>query len=159
MNDYTEVQRDEFLTYLDTTPTSTATYKLLGPGVTEYAIEYNPQIDKAKWINEKNSRNNHSSNQKQGSISQTIEKGDDLFDFVYAGRDKLNYKTHILDIDVYKGINGVYPAKLNDGMIAITKYMGDTAKIEYDLYYEGDTIDGTVVITNGVPVFTSGASL
>jgi hypothetical protein len=44
---------------------------------------------------------------------------------------------------------------MSDGVIVVTSYMGETAGIEYDLYYDGDTIEGTVSIDeNGVPTFT-----
>ena len=92
-------------------------------------------------------------------MSQKCYKGDPVFEFVQAGRDKLNYKTHILDIDRYNGSNGTYPAKMSDGKIAITQFMNENAVIEYDLYYDGDEIEGTVTITDGVPVFTPTVSL
>lgn len=152
-----KIDRDQFMTFLDTTPTSTATYVLLGIGITDYGIDYNPQVDNEKWICEKNSRTDHSSNQKQGSVSQKIYKNDPCFEFVKKGRGKLNYKTHILDIDRYDGSNGTYPATLSDGKIVITKYMGENAEIEYDLYYEGDEKEGTVTVTDGKIVFTENA--
>lgn len=156
----TKIDRDEFVTFLDITPSaSSASWKVLGVGITDYGISYNPQVDQEKWIIEKNSRNIHSSNQKQGSVSQTCYKGDDVFEFVAAGRDKLNYKTHILDIDMWNGNNGVYPAKMSDGLIGITQFMNENAVIEYDLYYDGDSVEGTVTITDGVPTFTPTVSL
>ena len=156
----TKMDRDEFVTFLDVTPNaSSASWKVLGVGITDYGISYNPQVDQEKWIIEKNARNIHSSNQKQGSVSQTCYKGDDVFEFVAAGRDKLNYKTHILDIDMWNGNNGVYPAKMNDGLIGITQFMNEDAVIEYDLYYDGDATEGTVTITDGVPTFTPTVSL
>lgn len=39
-----KIERSQFLTFLDTTPTSTATWKVLGIGITEFAISYNPQV-------------------------------------------------------------------------------------------------------------------
>lgn len=156
----TKIDRDEFVTFLDVAPSSTTpSWKVLGVGITDYGISYNPQVDQEKWIIEKNSRNIHSSNQKQGSVSQTCYKGDDVFEFVAAGRDKLNYKTHILDIDMWNGNNGVYPAKMSDGLIGITQFMNENAVIEYDLYYDGDAVEGTVTITDGVPTFTPTVSL
>lgn len=156
-----KIDRDQFLTFLDTTPnTNTPTFAVLGIGVTDYGISYNPQVDQEKWIIEKNARNIHRSNQKQGSVSQTIYKNDPCFEFINAGRDKLNYKTHILDIDTYNGTGSTYPATLSDGLIAITQYMNEDAVIEYDLYYDGDTKEGTVVFDeNGVPTFTESNSL
>ena len=162
-----KVDRDEgLLTFLNVTPTeSTKSFKVLGIGVTDYGISYNPQVDSEKWIIEKNARQVHSSNEKQGSVSQTAYKGDPVFEFVASGRDKLNYKTEILDVDVFNGTetNGVItaPAKLSDGMVAITQWMAEEATVEYDLYYSGDPVEGTATITlaTGEVAFTATASL
>ena len=159
--DITKMDRDEFLTFLDVTPNAqTHDFKVLGIGVTDYGISYNPQVDQEKWIIEKNARNIHRSNQKQGSVAQTIYKGDPCFDFVKDARDVINYKTNILDVDVFDGTGSSYPATLSEGMIAITQFMNEDAVIEYDLYYNGDAVKGTVVFDeNGVPTFTPNVSL
>lgn len=155
-----KVKRSQFLTYLDTAPsTNSPVWAILGVGVNEFAISYNPQVDTEKWIVEDNARNDHSSNQKQGSVTQKIYKNDPCFEFVAEARDKLNYKTHILDIDVWNGSNGLYPATMSDGIITVTSYMGENAEIEYDLYYDGDAKKGTVTIADGVPTFSANASL
>lgn len=155
-----KIERSQFLTYLDTTPsTNNPTWKILGVGVTDFAISYNPQVDTEKWIIEDNARTNHSANEKQGSVTQTAYKNDPLFEFVNEGRDKLNYKTHILDIDMWNGSSSSYPATLSDGKVVVTSYMGENAQIEYDLYYEGNATKGTVTFTDGVPTFTPTASL
>jgi len=161
-----KIDRDEgLLTALDITPDSTATYKVLGIGVTDYGISYNPQLDSEKWIIEKNARQVHSSNEKQGSVTQTAYKGDGVFEFVADGRDKLNYKTHILDIDVFDGttVGNVItaPAKVSDGLIAITQWMSDEAQVEYDLYYVGDPKEGTATVnlSIGEITFTESTSL
>lgn len=164
-NDIEKVERDQFLTYLDTTPTgSSHTWAVLGVGVTDYGISYNPQVDQEKWIIERNSRNIHRSNQKQGSVSQTIYKNDPCFEFIKNGRDKLNYTTYVLDIDTFdattQGGQEICPAKMNKVVIAITQYMNEDATIEYDIYYDGDPIEGTAVIDeNGVPTFISNESI
>lgn len=159
-SDIEKIKRSQFLTYLDTTPTSSnPTWKVLGVGITEYGIAFNPQVDTEKWIIEDNARTDHSSNQKQGSVTQKCYKGDDVFEFVHAGIDKLNYKTHILDIDMWNGSQGSYPAKMNDVIITINNYMGENAEIEYDIYYDGDVKEGTVSFANDVPAFTPTASL
>lgn len=41
---------------------------------------------------------------------------------------------------------------MSDGLVAVTSYSGE--QIEYDLYYDGDPVEGTVTITDGVPTFT-----
>ena len=150
-----KVNRSQFLTFLDTTPTTeTPTWAVLGVGVTEYGIAYNPQVETEKWIVEDNARTIHQSNQKQASVSQKIYKGDPCFEFVEQGRDVLNYKTHILDVDRWNGSGTSYPAVMNDVIITITNYMGEDASIEYDIYYDGDGKKGTVAFTGDVPTFT-----
>ena len=152
-----KIKRSQFLTYLDTTPTSTPTYAILGVGIDEYSTSYNPQVGTEKWIIEDNARNDHTSNQKQGSVTQRCYKNDPCFEFIAQGRDKLNYVTKILDIDTWGGTSGAYPAKLSNGLITVTSYSGE--EIEYDLYYNGDPVEGTVSIADGVPTFTPNVSL
>jgi len=155
-----KIKRSQVVTFLDTTPNaSSATWKPLGIGVNDYGIDYNAQVDTEKWILEDSARNDHTSNQKQGSVTQKCYKNDAVFEFVANGRDKLNYKTQILDVDVWNGNGTSYPAKLSQGIITITSYMGENAEIEYDLLYDGDPVEGSVTITGGVPSFSPSASL
>lgn len=156
-NTIEKIKRSQFLTFLDTTPSGNSrTWAIVGVGVDEYSVSFNPQVDTEKWIIEDNARNDHTSNQKQGSVTQKCYKNDPAFEFVAEGRDQLNYKTHILDIDTWNGTGSgsstTYPAKMSDGLVAITSYSGE--EIEYDLYYDGDAIEGSVTITDGVPAFT-----
>jgi len=160
-----KMDRDQFLTFLDTTPTAASeTWAVLGIGITDYGISFNPQVDTEKWIIEKNARTIHTSNQKQGSVSQKIYINDPCFEFVQAGRDVLNYRTHILDVDRWngtgEGTSATYPAKRSDGVVTVTQFMNEDAVIEFDLYYDGDPVEGTVTINeNGVPTFTPNTSL
>lgn len=156
-----KIDRDDaMVTWLDTTPASTATWALLGVGITAYAISYNPQVETEKWIIEKNARTDHESNQKQSEVSQKMYKNDPCYEFAKAGRDKLNYVTHILDVDGAYESGGSYPAKMSDGLLAITSYGGENAVIEYTLYYNGDPVEGTVTVDgSGNPTFVPNASL
>lgn len=155
-----KIRESQYLRFIDITPTaSTPTWAVIGIGVEEggAATEYNPQIDTIKWIIEDVARNDHKSNQKQASVTQKVYKNDPCFEFVNAGRDVMNYKTHILEVDMWDANNGSYSAKFSDGLIAITSYNGD--EIEYDLYYNGDPIKGTVTVSDYVPEFTPVTSL
>lgn len=154
-----KINRSQFITFLDTTPSSTPTWALFGVGVTDYGVDYNAQVDTEKWIIEDNARTDHTSNQKQSSISQKAYKNDPCFEFIANGRDKLNYKTHILDIDVFGGQDGTYPAKMTDGKIVITKWFGENAVVEADVHYEGDAVEGTVTISEGVPTFVPNSNV
>ena len=66
-----KIKRSQFLTYLDTTPSGASrTWAIVGVGVDEYSQAFNTQVDTEKWIIEDNERNDHTSNQKQGSVKQ-----------------------------------------------------------------------------------------
>ncbi len=155
-----KIKRSQFLTYINTTPSAqTAKWDVLGVGITEYGIAFNPQVDTEKWIIEDNSRNDHTSNQKQSSVTQKCYKGDPVFEFINGARDQLNFKTQVLDIDRWNGTGSSYPAKKSDVIITITNYMGENAEIEYDMYYDGDAVDGTVTFEGNTPTFTPTTSL
>ena len=150
-----KINRSQWLTFLDITPSSTPTWKVLGIGITDYSVDFNPQVDTEKWIIEDNARSDHTANEKQGSVTQKTYKGDALFEFVANGRDELNYVTHILDIDRWNGNLGTYPAKMSDGKIVITSILGENSEIEYDIYYDGNAQEGEVTFdANGVPTFS-----
>ena len=154
-----KIKRSQFLTYLNTGTSAEPIWSVLGVGITEYGIAYNPQVDTEKWIIEDNARNDHSSNQKQGSVTQKCYKGDPVFEFINGARDQLNFKAQILDIDRWNGTGTSYPAKKNDVMITIENYMGEDASIEYTIYYDGDATEGTVSFTGSTPTFTPTTSL
>lgn len=154
-----KVKRSQFLTYLNTGTSANPTWSVLGVGITGYGISYNPQVDTEKWIIEDNARNDHSSNQKQSSVTQKCYKGDPVFEFINGARDQLNFKAQVLDIDRWNGTGTTYPAKKNDVMITVTNYMGENAEIEYTIYYDGDAVEGSVTFTGTTPSFTPTTSL
>ena len=152
-----KIKRSQYMKFLDTTPSSSYTWKVIGIGITEANVEYSPQVDTEKWIIEDTARSDHSSNQKQISVTQKCYKGDPEFAFIEAGRDKLNYTSHILEVDMWNVVNSSYKAKLSDCLITITSYSGE--EIEYTIYFNGDPTEGTATIADGVPSFTATTSL
>ena len=151
-SDIRKNKRSQYQKFLDTTPSATSTWKIIGIGISEAAVEFNPQVDTEQWIIEDSARNDHTSNQKQLSVTQKCYKGDPEFEFVEQGRDKLNYTSHILEIDTWNGTSSSYPAKKSDCLITVTSYSGE--EIEYTIYFNGDPIVGTATIADGVPTFT-----
>ena len=158
-NDIEKIKRSQFLTFLNTGTSANPTWSILGVGITDYGIDYNPQVDTEKWIIEDNARNDHSSNQKQSSVTQKCYKGDDVFEFINGARDQLNFKAQVLDIDRWNGTGNSYPATKSDVIITVTKYMGENAEIEYTMYYDGDATEGTVTFAGNTPTFTPTTSL
>lgn len=157
-SDIEKIKTSQYLRFIDTTPTAQApTWKVVGIGVTELATEYNAQVDTEQWIIEDSARNDHTGNQKSSGVTQKCYKGDPEFEFVNEGRDKLNYKTHILEIDMWDKTGNAYASKMSDGLVVLTSYSG--SEIEYDLHFDGDPKEGTATIADGVPTFTENASL
>lgn len=158
-----KVKRSQFVTYINSKPKdSSETWTLLGIGITDYGIAYNPQITTEKWIIHDNASSSLDSNQKQGDITQKIYKDDPCFTYINSLRDKVGaeVQTQVLDIDTWdedSETSGKYKAKKSNCIIAVTNYMGEDASIEYSLYYNGDPVEGTVTIASGVPTFTEGA--
>lgn len=159
--DLERIKRSQYKMFLDTTPSSAFTWKLEGWGVEEASVAYNANVERTKYIIEDSARSDHTSNDKQASITKKTYKGEPCFEFINKGRDKLNYVTHILEVDTWNGegtgASTTYPAKKSDGMIVVTEYSGE--EISYDLYFDGDPVEGTVTMADGVPTFTPTKSL
>lgn len=155
-----KILESQYLRFIDTTPTAqNPTWKVIGIGVEEgnAGVEYNPDIERIKWIIDNAARSNHKSNDKQMSVPQKTYKGDPCFEFVNAGRDKLNYVTHLLEVDMWDKNGSAYSSKMSDATVSITSYNGD--EIDWDLYIDGDPTEGTVAVAGTVPTFTPTASL
>jgi hypothetical protein len=158
-NDMERILESDFLRFIDTTPNAATPTWVLVAAVEEggAGIDYNPNIDRQKLIVNKNASSNHTSNDKQMSVTYLAYKNDPCFEFINAGRDKLNYKTRLLEVDMWDEADSKYTAKMSNATIGITSYHGDT--IEFDVYTDGDGQDGKVTVTNNTPTFTPNASL
>lgn len=154
-----KVLESQFVRFIDITPTvSNPTWKLVGPVETGNAqLEFNPEIERAKWIVDKSARTNHKSNDKQMSVPLQAYKGDPVFEFVNDGRDKLNYVTRVLEVDLWDKTGSNYAGKMSSATIGITSYNGDM--IEFDLYFDGDPTEGDVTIAGQAPTFIPNTSL
>jgi len=154
-----KILESQFVRFIDSTPTATNPTWVLVAAVEEdnAAIEYNPNIERIKYIVDNAARTDHTSNDKQMSVPYQAYKGDPCFEFVEAGRDKLNYVTHLLEVDLWNVTNSAYAAKMSDATIGITSYNGKT--IEFDVYADGDPTEGTVTLSGQTPTFTPTASL
>ena len=152
-----KIKRSEHLIFVDTTPNSTRNYVVVGIGTTEGTTEYNPDVEREKWIIEDNARTVNNGMDKQLSLDKQCYKNDPEFAYLDTGRDKLELPTHILEVDTWNATGNGYVAKESDGKIVINSYNGAT--ISYTLYFDGDVVDGTCTIADGVPTFQATVSL
>ena len=159
MDNYEKLTREQFAWFLDVTPKSeTPTWELIGYGITEAGIEYNPQVETEKYIIHKNATSSHESNQKQSSITQKCHKGEPIFEYMNKLRDKTGdaVKGKILEVDMWNGSGNdavQYPAKMTEIITPVTSFLGETAEIGYDIYFNGDPKEGVVTISDGKPTF------
>lgn len=162
---YKKVTRDQIASFLNTTPSGeSATWKIIGVGITDYGQSYNPQVETEKWIIHKNATSTLESFQIQGSVSQKCYFGDEVYDFVNNLRRRASVgsavNTQVLDIDIYDETSGSYAATQYDCAVVVTSYAtGENPVIEYTIYYNGDPKVGTATITKGVPTFTETTGL
>ena len=157
---YERITEDQFIRFIDTTPSSQTPTWALVAAVEEggAGIEYNPNVDRVKFIVNKNATTNHTSNDKQMGVDTYLAyKGDPCHTFAEAGRDKLNYKTRLLEVDLWNETSGSYKAKMSNATLVVSSYHGDT--IGFNVNADGDPVEGTVTIANQVPTFTPSASL
>lgn len=150
-----KIKRSQYQKFLDTTPSSSSTWKVVGIGINEASVEFGPEVQTEKWIIEDTARSDHQSNQKQLSVTQRCYKNDPEFEFINGCRDKLNCTSHILEVDTWHTYaTGKYYAKKSDCLITVTSYSGE--EIEYTIYFNGDPKDGYVTLSDGVPTFVEG---
>ena len=154
-NDYEKILESDFLRFIDTTPTSQNPTWVLIAAVEEgnAGIDYNKNSDRTKLIVNKGATTNQTSQDKQMSVPYLAYKNDPCFEFVNAGRDELNYKTRILEVDIWN--DGA--AKMSNGTIDVTSYHGDT--IEFNVFFDGDPTEGVVTMSGNTPTFTPTTSL
>ena len=158
-NDMEKILESDFLRFIDTTPNAQTPTWVLVAAVEEgnAGIDYNINTDRTKLIVNKSATSNQTSMDKQMSVPYLAYKNDPCFEFVEAGRDKLNYKTRVLEVDIWNEDDNKYNAKMSNATIGITSYHGDT--IEFDLFFDGDPTEGKVTLANNTPTFTPNVSL
>ena len=156
-----EIISKQFVRFIDTTPTANApTWVVVGVGVEDdnANISYNPEVDRIKWIIDKNARTRHQSNDKQMGVTQSSYKGDPCFEYVERARDTIGMKTRVLEVDTWNEVStGNYASKMSDATIVIEEYSGNN--INWNLYFDGDPTSGTSTISSGTPTFTPTTSL
>lgn len=158
----TKITRPKVLTYLNTTPSTTATYGLLGLGVTTGQVSMNANVTTEQYIHQETAYNSIDSYAPNIPITQTAFKGDAVYDFIfdiyYNRKIGSDCETDILNIYLAEDSNSSYKAEKQNVAIEISSYGGDAGnpvQIEYTIHYNGSATLGTATITGGVPTFTA----
>ena len=142
-------KRSEFFTFLNIATGETAmsepTWALIGDGVTEMSISYNPQSTTEQYIHEDVAHTTITGYQPNAAVTAQCVKGDKVFDYINGFRRSMaigeDTKTEICMVDRYekKETNG-YPALRQPVTIQIDSYGGaasDPLSIGYTINFDG----------------------
>ena len=146
-----KVKRSQFKTFMDTTPATTPTWSLVGPGVTTGTVNYNPEATTETYIHEDNATTVVEKYAPTFPIEATAINTDAVFEFI----DNLRRTRAVLDaaetdiLMVYLYETAVstdqYPAELQHVSIQIDSWGGDGGvanKINYTINFIGDPTTG-----------------
>lgn len=145
-------KRSAFKIFMNTTPKdTTATYGIIGPGVTELSIAYNPQTSTNQYIHEDVANTDMTGYQPNAPVTGQAVPGDPVFDFVNDMRINLpigsDAYTDVVLVDVFgKQTGGSYAATKQPVSIQIDSYGGpasDPLSIGYTINWRGSGVKGT----------------
>lgn len=144
-------KRSAFLLFINTTPKEeSAKYALVGEGVTELSVAYNPQTSTEQYIHEDVATTEITGYQPNAPVTAQAVKGDGAFDFINGLRKKLpvlgDAYTDIVMFDAFdEETAGKYPAVKQPVSIQIDSYGGaasDPLSVGYTINWRGKGVDG-----------------
>lgn len=153
----TKVKRSQFKTFINVMPTGTASYKLLGEGVTTGMLLYNPNTTTETYIHEDTAHIDTESYAPTMPVEMSAINGSDVFEFVDAIRKRRavlsDAETDIVNVWVYETpTGGNYPAEKQNVAIALDSFGGDggtPVKLNFTLNYLGDPTIGSFNPSSG----------
>lgn len=145
------VKRSEFAVFMNITPGDSATYALIGDGVTTGSINYNPQTLEETYIHQDSGTTEIESYRPTLPLEMTCKAGDDVFDFVDGLRQSRavldDAKTDVVLVYLYEdAVGGEYPAEKQGVSIQIDTFGGDggaSNKLAYTINFLGDPAGGS----------------
>ena len=147
-----KVKRSKLAIFLDTSGgEETAEWALIGNGVTEQTIAYNPATSDEVYIHQDSGTVDVESYKPNIPTPMTAIKGDPVFDYVDGLRKTraigADARTKICIVYLYETeTTGAYPAEQNDCSIQIDDFGGaggESATINFTINLIGDAVVGT----------------
>lgn len=158
-------KRSAFMLFLNTTPSAQVpTYELVGDGVTELSISYNPQTTTEQYIHQDTANTEITGYQPNAPVTSQVVKENAAFQFINGLRKKQSILseayTDIVLVDVFEtASSGVYPATKQPVSIQIDTYGGaatDPLSIGYTINWRGNGVEGT--FSPSTKSFTEGSA-
>lgn len=146
-----KIRRSQFALFLDTAPGASApVWELIGDGVTEMSVAYNPQTSEVVYVNQDSGTTDVESYKPTIAAPMTALSGDPVFEFVDGlriGRKVLSdCETSCLMVYLYKEpTNGKYPAERSACSVQVDEFGGaggESAKLSFTLNLQGGPEQG-----------------
>jgi hypothetical protein len=146
-----KVKRSQFATFMNVGTSETPDYALIGEGVLEAVINYNPQTEEETYIHQDSGTTEITSYRPTMPVDQKAVAGDDVFDFLDGLRKARavldDAKTDIVNVWLYEAeVTGAWPAEKQAVSISFNTFGGpggETAVINYTINFLGDPVQGT----------------
>lgn len=157
-------KRSAFRIFMNTAPKeTTAVYGIVGDGVTELSVAYNPQTSTNQYIHEDVANTDLTGYQPNAPVTAQAVPGDTVFDFIKEMKDNLpigsDAYTDVVLVDVFDtATGGAYPATKQPVSIQIDSYGGaatDPLSIGYTINWRGTNVKGT--FNPSTKTFTEGS--
>jgi hypothetical protein len=153
-----DIPRTSFMTFLDTTPTSTATYKLVGEGIEDASLEFNPKTVTKQYINQSSPTTSLVSFDPKFPAKMECKKNDPVYDYVVGLAKAFKTGTDVLSNVVYCWYDdtptlGEYPAVKFSCAVVAQKYGGKSDEnnaFEYEIVGRGTRVLGTFNVSTKV---------
>ena len=151
--------------FINTGTVGSPVWASLGKGVVSLPVSYNPQVTTETYVNEDNATTSIDSYQAQIGLAVTVWDDSNAPAHAYietfrkARAVGSRAETQILEIDL--STTSPYVAQVSDAVLSVDTFTVEGGKpqaMENTIYLNGDPYNGTAVITNGAPVFTSGTA-
>lgn len=160
-----KIKRSAFATFLNTGTKEVPVWSRFGKGVTSQELAYNAVLSDEQFIHEDSPNKEVDGYSPSLATTQTAYHGEPIFTFIDGIRKQRKTgegsKSQVLFVNIYdrQGTTEpvTYSAEKNDCAIVIETFGGDAGNslpIGYSIELSGDPTPGTVVITDGVAVFT-----
>ena len=146
-----KIKRSKVAIFLNTSTSASPEWSLMGPGITEQTINYNPQTSDETYVHEDSGNTNIESYKPTIPTPQTAMKGDEVFDYVDGMRKSravlADAETEVCIVYLYEtATSGAYEAEKCACSIQIDDFGGaggESAKINYTVNLNGDPVIGT----------------
>lgn len=152
MGDATKIKRSKLALFLNTAKKGgDPEWSLIGEGVTEQTINYNPQSQEEVYVHQDSGVTDVESYKPTIPTPMTAIKGDAVFDYVDNIRKKravlADAETEVCIVYLYEKEQAeAYPAEKNQCSIQIDDFGGEggkAAKINFTINLNGDPVLGT----------------